>query len=202
MAIATYSDLQAAVTNWSARSDLASRIPEGIALAEAKINRRLRTLDMVTQNTSFSITGEYVATPTNFGGVKTFYLNTDPKIALEYMADEEMTEVFASGTGQPFHYNVQGANFRFGPPPDATYSSTLVYWLKVPALSSGNTTNWLLTSHPDCYLYLTNAEMSAFAQDWDAAQKWETMGYQILEEIAGQSAKDQWGGTSMAVRIA
>jgi hypothetical protein len=44
--------------------------------------------------------------------------------------------------------------------------------------------------------------MSAFAQDWDAAQKWETMGYQILEEIAGQSAKDQWGGTSMAVRVA
>jgi hypothetical protein len=202
MAISTYSDLEAAVTNWSSRSDLTSRIPEGIALAEAKINRRLRTLDMVTKNASFSITGEYVATPTNFGGVKTFYLNTDPKIALEYMADEEMTALFSSGTDQPRHYNVQGANFRFGPVPDATYSSTLVYWLKVPALSDSATTNWLLTSHPDCYLYLTNAEMSAFANDLQTAQSWEQMGYQILQEIADQSARDQWGGTSMAVRIA
>jgi len=202
LSITTFAELSTAAANWSARSDLTSRIPEGIALAEAKINRRLRTLDMVTQNTSFSITGEYVATPTNFGGVKTFYLNTDPKQPLEYMADEEMTTLYGSGTGQPTNYNVQGSNFRFGPVPDATYSSTLVYWLKVPALSSGNTTNWLLTSHPDCYLYLTNAEMSAFAKDWDSAKAWETLGYQILEEIAGISAKDQWGGTSMAVRVA
>jgi hypothetical protein len=201
LSITTFAELSTAVANWSARSDLTSRIPEGIALAEAKINRRLRTLDMVTKNATFSITGEYVATPTSFGGVKTFYLNIDPKVTLEYMADEQQTTLYASGTGQPKNYNVQGSNFRFGPVPDATYSSTLVYWLKVPALSSGNTTNWLLTSHPDCYLYLCNAEMSAFAKDFEAAQSWESMGYKILEEIAGQSAKDQWGGTSMAVRV-
>jgi hypothetical protein len=110
--------------------------------------------------------------------------------------------LFSSGTDQPRHYNVQGSNFRFGPVPDATYSATLVYWLKVPALSDSATTNWLLTSHPDCYLYLTNAEMSAFANDLQTAQSWEQMGYQILQEIADQSARDQWGGTSMAVRIA
>jgi hypothetical protein len=44
--------------------------------------------------------------------------------------------------------------------------------------------------------------MSAFANDLQTAQSWEQMGYQILQEIADQSARDQWGGTSMAVRIA
>lgn len=76
MALDTYTDLLAAAANWSSRADLTSRIPEFIELAEAKINRRLREKDMVTKNAAFSITGEYVAVPASFGGVKTFYLNT------------------------------------------------------------------------------------------------------------------------------
>lgn len=202
MAITTYSELQTAITNWNGgRTDVASRLVEYIALAEAKINRKLRTLDMVTKNASFSITGEYVAVPTSFGGVKTFYLNTDPKQPLEYMADEEMTGLFGTGSSQPTHYNVQGSNFRFGPVPDATYSATLVYWLKVPALSNSNTTNWLLTSHPDAYLYGAMGEICGYLRDFEGAKAWETMLYQALDEISGSSNKDQWGGTSMAVRV-
>lgn len=200
MALANYSDLQAAVANWMSRSDLASRIPEGIVLAEAKINRRLRTLDMVTQNTSFSIAAEYVAVPANFAGVKTFYRNGSPRVNLDYMADDVMSNLYQGAVGPPGFYNVQGSNFRFGPVPDGTYTATLAYWLKVPALA-GATANWLMTSHPDCYLYMALGEMQGLAKNWDDAQKWEGLGYQILQEIADQSSRDQWGGNSMAVRL-
>ena len=202
MSLDTYANLQTAVATWFKRADLTSSIPDGIALAEAKMNRYLRTKDMVTQNTNFSITGEYVAVPTNFGGVKTFYLNTNPTQTLEYMADEEMTSVFQGNTGIPGFYNVQGANFRFGAVPDATYSATLAYWLKVPALSASNTSNWVLTSHPDAYLYGTMGEMCGFLRDFEGAQAWETQMYRVMDEIAGISAKDQWGGVSMSVRVA
>ena len=43
MAISTKSELHTAVTNWLNRSDLTSRIPEFITLAEASFNRNLRT---------------------------------------------------------------------------------------------------------------------------------------------------------------
>ena len=42
MAINTYATLQTAVANWLDRSDLTDRIPEFIALAEARMNRNLR----------------------------------------------------------------------------------------------------------------------------------------------------------------
>ena len=43
MAITTYSELQTAIDNWLARTDLAGRSPEFIALAEARMNRELET---------------------------------------------------------------------------------------------------------------------------------------------------------------
>ena len=42
MAIGTYAELQTAVANWLDRDDLTDRIPEFIALAEAKMNRNQR----------------------------------------------------------------------------------------------------------------------------------------------------------------
>lgn len=201
MAISTYNELLTAAANWSGRSDLTSRIPEFITLAESKINRKLRTLDMETKNASFSITGEYVAVPTNFAGVKTFYLNTTPKQNLEFMPDDSQTGYFGSASAKPRYYSIQGSNFRFGPAPDGTYSATLVYYLKVPALTASNTTNWLLTSHPDAYVYGVMAELAGFAQDWAAADKWVNAMYGVLEEVAGNSNRDRWGGNSMAVRL-
>ena len=42
MAITTYAELQAAAANWLVRADLTARIPEFIALAEARLNRVMR----------------------------------------------------------------------------------------------------------------------------------------------------------------
>ena len=47
MAINTYATLQTAVANWLDRSDLTDRIPEFIALAEARMNRTLRLAIML-----------------------------------------------------------------------------------------------------------------------------------------------------------
>jgi hypothetical protein len=57
MAISTYAELQTAAANWLGRADLTSRIPEFVALAEAKFNRTLRIRDMITKDAAFSITG-------------------------------------------------------------------------------------------------------------------------------------------------
>ncbi len=173
MALDNYSDLLSAAANWSSRADLTSRIPEFIELAEAKVNRKLRTKDMETKSATFSITGEYVAVPTGFGGVRTFHLNTSPRQVLQLMPGDSQTGYFGSNTGQPRFYAIEGSNFRFGPVPDGTYASTLTYFLKVPALTASATTNWLLTDHPDAYVYGVNAELAAYTHDWQVALGWE-----------------------------
>jgi hypothetical protein len=67
------------------------------------------------------------------------------------MDPQKMTELYTS-SGQPRFFCLAGTSFRFAPVPDATYSSTLTYYAKVPALSAVATTNWLLTRRPDIYL--------------------------------------------------
>jgi len=52
MAISTFAELKTAAANWLDRSDLTDRIPEFIALAEARFNRILRIRAMETVSTA------------------------------------------------------------------------------------------------------------------------------------------------------
>ena len=51
MAISNYTELNTAVANWLDRDDLTDRIPEFIALAEARFNRLLRIRAMEEKQT-------------------------------------------------------------------------------------------------------------------------------------------------------
>lgn len=201
MAITTYAELLTAIDNWTHRADLTSRAPEFIALFEAKVNRLLKTRDMETKDTSFSIASEYVTVPTGLAHVRQFYLNTSPKQVLELMPGDLQGTYFGSSTGRPRFYEIVGNEFRFGPAPDGTYTATIVYSKAITGLSGSNTTNWLLTSHPDLYLYGTLAEAAIFAKDADWAQPSIEAARQGIEELRSYDAQSKWGGNSMAVRL-
>ena len=57
MAISTYTELQTAVANWLDRDDLTARIPEFIALTEARFNRLLRVRSMETEADQVTTSG-------------------------------------------------------------------------------------------------------------------------------------------------
>ena len=201
MAITTGATLATAVANWMQRVDLSSRIPEFVALAESKMNRYLRTPEMETKDAAFSITGEYVAVPTGFLEARTFYLNTSPYESIAYLSPDSQTGYMESGTGRPVYFSVVGTNFRFAPVPDATYAATLVYWKAPTTCSTGSTeTNWLLTAHPDVYLYGTLAEANEYAQDFAAADNWRNKFMKALAEVRDRGNRQRWGGSAMQTR--
>lgn len=151
MAIGTYTELQTEIGNWLSRSDLTNQLPEYIQLAEAKMNRDLRTVDQETKSTSFSINAEYVNVPTSFLAVKSFQASYGGRrYSLRHLVDEEQTDRY-NDTGVPMFYSVVGQQFRFAPIPNGTYTATLIYYITIPPLAS-NATNWLLSAHPDVYL--------------------------------------------------
>ena len=65
MAISTKAELHTAVANWLNRSDLTSRIPEFIELAEAGFNRNLRTRQMLSRSTT-TTSAQYISLPSDF----------------------------------------------------------------------------------------------------------------------------------------
>ena len=97
MAIGTYAELQTAVANWLDRDDLTDRIPEFIALAEAKMNRNLRISLMENVSTDILLAGgtrDYPL-PTGVTGMKEFHLTTSPITPLSYITPEMMNRMWA-----------------------------------------------------------------------------------------------------------
>ena len=181
MAITSYSTLQTALANWSTRDDLTSILPDLIMKAEQRIrwgsagqfpSRPLRARQMETRAT-LSLSGEYAGLPTDFLEPIKVKLNSDPTAELPYIGRVAFDETFnAAATGKPRAYTIVGTEMRFGPSPDTSYTAELWYYKDLTALSTTNTTNWLLTAAPHIYLSGSLVELYAYIKEYEEASVW------------------------------
>lgn len=200
MAITSYAELQTACGNWLARTDLSSRIPEFIALCEAKLNRELRAQDQETKNTSFSINAEYVNVPSGFLAVRSFQTSTGgSRYSLQVMPDELQSDKYPTGTDRPIYYSVVGGQFRFAPIPDATYTATLIYYTKLVPLAT-TSPNWLLTAHPDIYLYGSLLEAEAYMFDDPRLAIWKRGYDEGMASLRRSHNSNRFAGPGLVTR--
>ena len=187
MALANYADLLAGVANWLNRADLTDRIPEFIDLAESEFNRTLRAIEMEGRATA-TLTGDAIAVPADFIGVKSItYANTN----LDFATPAELFEITTSGT--PRYYTVSDGQFFFRPSPSDGVV-TIAYYQAIPALTVTNTTNWLMTKHPDLYLFATCAQADVFVWNDERLPLWKARTVEIIDQINGATLKERYGG--------
>ena len=202
MAIGTFAQLKTAAANWLDRSDLTDRIPEFITLAEARFNRVLRIRDMETVSTAISTaegTREYDL-PTGFVQMREFYLTTDPLTPLSYITPEMMSRIWAGSTkGKPEVFTVIADKVRLGPHPDAVYTTSMLYYKKITALSDSATTNDMLTNNPDIYLYGTLLEATPFIMQDERGGLWLAAFEKAVADIQNQDNKDRHSGSQLRV---
>ena len=202
MAIGTFAQLKTAAANWLDRSDLTDRIPEFIVLAEARFNRVLRIRDMETVSTAISTaagTREYDL-PTGFVQMREFHLSTDPLTPLSYITPEMMSRIWAgSSQGKPEVFTVIADKVRLGPNPDAVYTTSMLYYKKITALSDSATTNDMLTNNPDIYLYGTLLEATPFIMQDERVGLWLAAFEKAVNDIQNQDNKDRHSGSQLRV---
>ena len=189
MSIASYSDLLSTVADWLARTDLSSRIPDFIALAEARINRDLRVRGMIAQATG-SFSSQTLTIPNDFLETVRLTLDTASDLPLEYrpVEDSEL-RVAGSTSGTPRWFTVVGSDFRFYPTPDGSYDYTLDYYATVPALSPSATTNWLLTKAPDLYLFGSLGEAYSFLLEEDRQAYWMGRFNSVMQSLRAAESR-------------
>jgi hypothetical protein len=191
MALTTYTELKSSIADWLNRSDLTTVIPDFISLAEAQIERTLRTRQMIIRaNASFD--AQYGAVPADFLEVKSLKLtSTNPITPMTYLSidalDNEIAKYTASG--RPKFFGVVGDQFRIVPTPDANYTTELIYYAKLTKLSSSVASNWLLTANPDIYLYGALLQAAPYLQDDARIQTWATLYERALNDA--QTADDR-----------
>ena len=205
MAITTYAELQTAAANWLDRTDLTARIPEFIELAEANFNRVIRQPDMVTKNDSFSIAGRYTTLPTDTLEIVRIVVDLTPVIVLEYLTPEEISErrIVMTATGKPYYFTVIGGSsnqLEVVPSPDDTYTSSIVYYTRIPALTDSATTNWLLTAHPDIYLFGTLVEAEPYLKNDERMPMWTSRLDKALMALRLQGERELHTGSSLRMR--
>ena len=186
MPLANFTDLKASITDYTNSTTVTdARVTDFVRLTEARIvgdfaenqllNKLLETETIVTSAASLALDAGY-------RGTSTVYLDKNPKRVLDYMTpDEFFSRWISSSTGEPKAYTIQGMNIHLGPSPDASYN--LIHWfVKMPDIAT-DTTNSILTNHPNLYLYGSLSEAFDFLGNENMASKYERRYLQVLDNL-------------------
>jgi hypothetical protein len=102
--------------------------------------------------------------------------------------------------GPPTNYAITAGQIELLPTPDETYSASLVYYSRIPALSVSNTTNWLLTEAPDTYLYGSLVHAAPYLKDDQRLVVWESLFKLSLDTLNSSSEDAKYGGTGLRMK--
>lgn len=195
----TFTELKSNIADWLNRSDLTSVIPTFIQLAEARLNRQLRTTNQYTRAT-VSSSDQYLSMPTDFLEMRHIRI-TSPKerdlveIAAHQINEYTDTDFLASLADSYPRYFVYGQSLRIIPTPAESITYELLYYAKVPALSASNASNWVSTSHPDAYLYYSLLQAAPYLGEDERIQIWTQQAERAVAEIQASDDRRRTKGS-------
>ena len=202
MSIANYTDLQTQIADFLNRDDLTSVIPTFITLAEADMNRRLRHWRMEKRSTAL-LDKRYTSLPHDFiDAVRLQITGPSGVQRLELLTQSElMDKRQASDTAAtPRFYVINDGQIEVYPVPDQDYDLEMIFISSIPDIAV-NTTNWVITYHPDCYLYGALLHSAPYLQEDPRAQTWAALYKNAVDGINLEDDKAKTSGSGHRMRI-
>lgn len=196
-----YADIKTIALSYSDRADDAeviARLDNFIGIVEARVNRALRVADMSMRATLVAADQEYYGLPVDFGGLRDAEYQTADgvKCTMKYLAPDLMNVVSNVGSTAFIYYTIVAGQLQIQPIKD-TGTFEIVYYQRIPGLTSGNTTNWLGDDNPDCYIFGLMVEISAFVKNAEAAALWDDRFKGVIAEIEHEDQIIRWSGPSL-----
>lgn len=196
MSITSYSELQTAVLNWLGRSsdtEIIARVPEAIALFEARARRRLKGRVGEVRSANASISVEYTALPSDIVKLRSVRLTGTAPGPVHIVPDEVLNAISDGSAGNPTRCSQVGTSLRVFPIPSSATPIEIVYTRLAP-LSSAAPTNWLLDLAPDVYLNGTLGVIGGWMSH-EQADEFEGKANAYIDEVnkayaIGRSAGD------------
>lgn len=178
MALANYTDLQAAALDWMSRAGQTGKTADWVTLAEAKMNRELSPIDAdaalvgTVDSASLSLSSLSISKPI---GLWITPAGGGDEVELQMQSPGTMASMSVSSV--PRQWRMDGTDaILLNRPCDQAYNFRFHYIERFNL--SLTTTNWLLTDHPDIYLAAVLMWGAGYNEDWQNGQVWK----QTLEE--------------------
>ncbi len=202
MPITNYTELQSVIADFLNRDDLTAIIPTFVDMAEASLNRDLR--HWRNENRAIApVNSRYSALPSDFVEPIRMELSDD-KTKVSLMSHYEMQtqrEATNDKAGKPINYNITQGEIELFPTPDVSYNLEMYYYGKIPALSSSNTTNTILTNFPDAYLYGALIHTAPYLGDDQRTQVWASLYQNTISAINSESERAKQGAVGRKITI-
>jgi hypothetical protein len=103
--------------------------------------------------------------------------------------------------GKPAFYSHSEDQFEVFPTPDGSYAAELLYIQKIPALSDTVTTNWLLSSYPDIYLYGSLLNSAPYLAEDGRAEVWARLYGEAVDKLNVTSKSAAYSGVGLTTKI-
>lgn len=199
MSLSNYTELLAGVTDWLDRPDVAARVPDFITLAEAHFNRVLRMRAQVVY-----VHGETdqprLSVPAGFLEMLRLHVNGQ-RVPLDYhsITDLLLLQMDPNMEGKPpAAYAITSNAIELGPAPSGVTTFNMVYFQRIPALASAEGgVNWLLTEHPDVYLYGALAQSAPFIKNDERLATWNSLFTGAIESAQGADTRSVSRGSRL-----
>ena len=192
--IRTYAGLIAAAQAWldSAETALADAIPNMIVLAEADFRRNITAPDTEVTVT-LDLSGAIL--PADVDSIRSLAVAGRGK--LTQTSPGELSDMPRT-TGWPRYYATSDSALSVWPSPSSPYSATLIYRRSIPAIGAANPTNWLLTKHPDAYLFGTLLQAEFFGWNDSRLGIIQAKLASIIDDINTAGNRKRYGGPIVA----
>lgn len=213
MAITNYGELKAALDTYLVGTGLTSSYPNATLLFESVVNRGLPCIDasgrkyicfprQMEASTSLGTSSGSVALPSDYAAWRTvLFTNVTPYIELDYAHPAYLDSTWIKlDSGNPKIFTIEASTFKVRPTNDTASIYQFHYYQKLTSIvGSSSNTNWLLTNHPDAYLWGTLTELFALRRNREAAELYKARRDEIFSDIA-KSSGFTTGATSHLVR--
>ena len=193
MAITTYAELKTAIANWLNRDDLTAVIPDFISLAEARIARDLRHWKQEKRVTT-DANERYENLPNDFIEIRQVQHAAGGAITSISSVEMEKLRAASDAGGKPKYMRLTAEQIEFYPTPDASYSVSMLYYGRIPALSDAETSNWLLNDAPDVLLYGALLQSAPYLVDDARVQVWAGLYQSGVEALNIENEKARVSG--------
>ena len=203
MALTTYTELKASVADWLNRSDLTAAIPDFITLAEARLARHPAV--QYEKRGTITVDAEVETLPSDCLEVRSLAFDDTVRHRPIEIVSPELLPAWRATLGETGAPSVaavtsNGTELQLSPTPDTAYVLKIVYLTAFTPLSSTVATNWVLTSHPDLYLFGSLVEAAPYLKDDERIAVWQSKVEQGLAELQALVERRRYGANTLVMR--
>jgi hypothetical protein len=198
----TFTTLKTTIADFLNRSDLTSVIPTFIELAEAEFNRSIRHYEMEARANA-TLNAQYFVTPAGWIEnirFRTTGANSNPIEMTSNAAISDMRRDSNDAAGKPKFFSFVDGTFDLYPTPDTDYASELIYYKSIPALADSAPTNWILSSHPDAYLYTALVHSAPYLAEDQRMQTWAALSQRAINDINNDNDRAKYSTSGLTMR--